>query len=79
MLYNNMRKLEQIRLIIKHDKNQKNELKYLNFSSFFDKIIKSYADVAELADAPDSKSKWIFLIVILKSIDKYTGLGFGRI
>ncbi len=60
----------------------KNELKYLNFSSFFGNINKSKvtnADVAELADAPDSKSKWIFLIVILKSIDKYTGLGFDRI
>ena len=38
-----------------------------------------YADVAELVDAPGSKSKWIFLIAIFKSIDKYTGLGFGRI
>ena len=38
-----------------------------------------YADVAELVDAPDSKSKWIFLMSILKSTDKYTGLGFGRI
>ena len=37
------------------------------------------AGVAELADAQDSKSKWIFLIAILKSINKYTGLGFGRI
>lgn len=41
--------------------------------------ISAYADVAELVDAHDSKSKWIFLIAILKSIDKYTGLGFGRI
>ena len=36
-----------------------------------------------LADEPtgilDSKSKWIFLMQILISIDKYTGLGFGRI
>ena len=37
------------------------------------------ADVAKLVYALHSKSKWIFLIVILKSIDKYTGLGFGRI
>ena len=37
------------------------------------------AGVLELVDGADSKSKWIFLIVILKSIDKYTGLGFGRI
>ena len=37
----------------------KNEIKYLNFISFFDiigQVIKEYADVAELADAPDSKS-----------------------
>ena len=38
-----------------------------------------HADVAELVDAPDSKSKWIFLMPILKDIDKYNGLGFGRI
>ena len=37
------------------------------------------AGVLELVDGADSKSKWIFLIAILKSIDKYTGLGFGRI
>ena len=42
-------------------------------------IVLVYADVAELVDAPDSKSKWIFLIQNLESIDKYTGLGFGRI
>ena len=30
-----------------------------------------YADVAELVDAPDSKSKWIFLYINPKSIDSY--------
>jgi len=42
-------------------------------------LIAIFADVVELVDAIDSKSKWIFLMSILKNIDKYTGLGFGRI
>ena len=32
-----------------------------------------------MVDATDSKTKWIFLMSILESIDKYTGMGFGRI
>ena len=42
-------------------------------------LSKINAGVLVLADGADSKSEWIFLMPILKSIDKYNSLGFGRI
>jgi len=43
----------------------------LKFIIFFVIIYKYfvYADVAELADAPDSKSKWIFFVLKLINIE----------
>ena len=68
--------------MIQNRKNRKkNNLKSRQLKKYVLIYISTYfhADVAELVDAHDSKSKWIFLMPILKSIDKYTGLGFGRI